>query len=109
MKTKRIAFVLLTTVLAFSLTACRVNWFDRHYDVPWWTIAVPIVVFDAIVCFAAVKYIASKKYVCPKCNKSFYPKWWQAFSFHMNGYRVFKCPHCGRKGFCSLSKESDDW
>ena len=52
---KRIAFVLLITVLALSLTACRVNWFDRHYDVPWWSIAVPIVVFDAIVCLAAVK------------------------------------------------------
>ena len=100
---KKIAFVILTIVLVFSLTSCKVNWFDQQYDVPWWAIAIPVFVFSAIVLFVAGKHIASKKYVCPKCNKSFYPKWWQAaLSIHMNDDRVFKCPHCGRKGFCPI-------
>ena len=68
---KKIAFVILTIVLVFSLTSCKVNWFDQQYDVPWWAIAIPVIVFSTIVWFAAGKYIASKKYVCPKCNKSF--------------------------------------
>lgn len=100
---------LLVIALALSLVSCQVNWFDRQYDVPWWGIAVPILIFLAIAFFAVGKHIASKKYVCPKCNKTFYPKWWQtAFSIHMNDDRVFKCPHCGRKGFCPLSRETDD-
>ncbi len=106
---KKIAFVLLTVVLSISLTSCQVNWFDKHYDVPWWVIAVPVVIFSAIVWFAVGKHIASKKYVCPKCNKSFYPTWRQAaISIHMNDDRVFKCPHCGRKGFCHVSRDTED-
>ena len=50
---KKIAFVLLTIVLAFSLTSCKVNWFDQQYDVPWWAIAIPVFVFSAIVLFGA--------------------------------------------------------
>ncbi len=102
---KKIAFALLLIALVFSLTSCKVNWFDRQYDVPGWAIAFPVVVFSAVVWFSAGKHIASKQYVCPNCRQSFYPKWWQAaFSLHMNGDRVFRCPHCGRKGFCSPLK-----
>ena len=102
---KKLAFVFITVALTFSLTSCKVNWFDQKYDVPWWVIAVPVVIFSAIVFFVAGKLIASKEYVCPKCNKTFHPKWWQAaFSIHMNDDRVFKCPHCGRKDFCHISK-----
>ena len=106
---KRIIFAFVTIVSAFTLTSCRVNWFDRQYDVPWWMIAVPVVIFSAIVFFVSGKHIASKKYVCPKCNKTFYPKWWKAaFSIHINDDRVFKCPHCGGTGFCSPSRETED-
>ena len=106
---KKIAFALLTIISAFTLTSCKVNWFDQQYDVPWWVIAVPVVIFSAIVFLVAGKHIASKSYVCPKCNKTFYPKWWKAaFSIHMNDARVFKCPHCGRKGFCPLSRKTED-
>ena len=106
---RSITIVLIIGVNLFFLTSCKVNWFDQQYDVPWWVIAVPVVVFSAIVWFAAGKHIASKKYVCPKCNKSFYPKWWHAaISIHMNDDRVFRCPHCGRKGFCPLSRDTED-
>ena len=106
---KILALFVLICILTVLLTSCQVNWFDQQYDVPWWVIAVPVVVFSAIVWFAAGKHIASKKYFCPKCNKSFYPKWWHAaISIHMNDDRVFRCPHCGRKGFCPLSRDTED-
>ena len=106
---KKISFALLTIISAFTLTSCKVNWFNQQYDVPWWVIAVPVVIFSAIVFFVAGKHIASKSYVCHKCYKTFYPKWWKAaFTIHMNGDRVFKCPHCGRWGFCPLSSERED-
>lgn len=106
---KKFVIVLLIISFTILLTSCKVNWFDKQYDVPWWAIAIPVIVFSTIVWFAAGKYIASKKYVCPKCNKSFYPKWWlAAISIHMNDDRIFKCPHCGRKGFCHLSRESEE-
>lgn len=106
---KKVSIVWLMLVLSFSLTSCKVNWFDQQYDVQWWVIAIPVIIFFAIVWIAAGKHIASKKYVCPKCNKTFYPKWWvAAVSIHMNDDRVFKCPHCGRKGFCPLSRETED-
>lgn len=108
MKVRLVLFILICTMTVL-LTSCQVNWFDRQYDVPWWGIAIPVVVFSAIVFFAAGKHIASKKYVCPKCNKTFCPKWWKAaLSIHMNDDRVFKCPYCGRKGFCLLSREKED-
>jgi len=104
---KKIALIFVTVALSFSLTSCKVNWFDKHYDVQWWVIAIPVIIFFAIVCFAAGKIIASKKYVCPECNKEFYPKWWNAaLSVHINDDRVFKCPHCKKKSFCHISKES---
>ena len=106
---RSITIVLIIGVNLFFLTSCEVNWFNQQYDVPWWVIVVPVVVFSAIVWFAAGKHIASKKYFCPKCNKSFYPKWWHAaISIHMNDDRVFRCPHCGRKGFCPLSRDTED-
>jgi len=97
-----IAVYIVTTFLC----SCQVNWFDQHYDVSWWVIAVPVVIFSAIMWFVAGKYIASKKYVCPKCNQTFFPRWWKAaISVHINSDRVFRCPHCGKKGFCHLFKE----
>ena len=97
------------TISTFSLVLGKVNWFDQQYDVPWWVIAVPVIIISLIAWIAAGKYIASKKYACPKCSKTFYSKWWKAaFSIHMNDDRVFKCPHCGRKGVCPLSKETEE-
>lgn len=106
---KILALFVLICILTVLLTSCQVNWFDQQYDVPWWVIAVPVTIFSVLVWIVAGKHIASKKYVCPKCNKTFYPKWWKAaLSIHMNDDRVFKCPHCGRKGFCPLSRETED-
>ena len=106
---KKITFVLLIAALMSLFTSCKVNWFDQQYDLPWWMIAIPVVILLTVTWFFGGKYIASKEYICPKCGKNFHPKWWNAaFSVHINNDRVFKCPHCGRKGFCSPSKKSKD-
>lgn len=106
---KKLAFIFLMCAMSFGLTSCQINWFGEQYDAPWMIIAVPIVVICAIDLFVMGRYVASKKYVCSECGKSFYPKWWQAaFSVHVMHYRYFKCPHCGKKDFCVPSRETED-
>lgn len=96
-------------VAAFSLTSCQVNLGEEQFTVPWWVIVIPSILIVVIAWFAATKHVVSQKYVCPECGESFYPKWWNAaFSVHMNDDRVLKCPHCGKKGFCPLSRETKD-
>ena len=96
-------------VAAFSLTSCQVNLGEAHFTVPWWAIVIPSILIVVIAWFAAAKHVASQKYVCPECGKSFYPKWWNAaFSVQMNDDHALKCPHCGRKGFCPPSRETKD-
>ncbi len=101
---KKLAFGFSIFLLPLCLTSCEVHWFSKKYDVPWWWIAIPTLLFFFCICFFAGKRISKKEYVCPICQKTFYPKWWQAaFSIHVNEDRVFKCPCCGRKGFCKPS------
>ena len=103
---KKMSFFTVLCVMVFSLTSCQVNCFGEQFTVPWYVIVVPSVVIVLITWFAAAKHITSQKYVCPECGKTFYPKWKNAaFSVHMNDNRVLKCPHCGKKGFCPLSRE----
>ena len=103
---RRLMLVVFAVFLTPCLTSCEVHWFNQSYDVPWWTIAIPVTLIFVVTWFFAGKIIAKKEYRCPKCQKNFYPTWWKAaFSIHINDDRVFKCPHCGRKGFCKRSDE----
>ena len=108
---KKIRFVILFLLLAsmLTLTSCRVNWFGESYDVPWYIVAVPTLIFCCIAFFAAGRCIAKKLYVCPTCGGEFHPNFWLAMcSMHIGSDRYFKCPHCGHKGFCSVSRKSDE-
>ena len=106
---KLIVFLVSVCAAAFCLTSCQAHLFDEQFTVPWWAIVIPSVLIVALAWFAAVKHITSQKYVCPECGKTFYPKWKDAaFSVHMNDNRVLKCPHCRKKGFCPLSRETND-
>ena len=109
MMKKRIGiFIFVLCFITLSLTSCKVNWLDRTYDVPWWVVAVPSVLIVGISLWLAGKHISSQEYVCPECGKKFYPTWRQAaFSVHMNNDRVMKCLHCGKKGFCPLSRDKE--
>ena len=105
MKKMFLLFIILS-VAVFSLTSCQAHWLDEQFTVPWWAIVIPSVSIIVVAWFAATKHITSQKYVCPECGKSFYPKFGDsAFSVHMNDNRVLKCPHCGEKGFCPLSRD----
>ena len=105
---KGIFMALCLIFTALSLSACQVNWYGKQYHVSPWLIVVPVIIFTIAAWVAAGKHVTSQKYVCPKCNHSFYPRFWNAaISIHMNNDRVLKCPHCKRKGFCPPSRESD--
>lgn len=109
MKFKRVLFISTLLLSVFSLTSCRVNWFDSHYDVPWYVIAIPTVIIVAIIFLIAGKTIADKLYVCPKCGQKFHPSFWIAmFSLHIGSDRCFKCPKCGRKGFCPIARDNEE-
>ena len=100
---KRLVLILFL-LLPLVLTSCRVHFFDRQYDVPWWVIAVPEILFICLVTYIAGRLIASKKYACPNCGGTFYPTVWAAiFSFHMGDLRSFRCPHCGKRDLCGPS------
>ena len=92
----------LCSVFMFYFTSCQVNWLDKQYTVPWWVIVIPSVIIMTCSLLLAGKHITSKEYVCSECGERFYPKFLPAmFSVHLNDARVFKCPHCGKKGFCN--------
>ena len=102
MKKQRIAKALSILILiVLVLTSCEVHVGNNRADVKWYVIAVPAIVF-VVACVVTAGIVLSKNtYVCPECEKRFHPKWWCAMlSLHINSDRVFKCPHCGRKGFC---------
>ena len=93
-------------LLLLSLTSCEAHWFGKSYDVPWYVIAVPSIIFVFVVCFILGFTLTKRQYHCPQCAKSFHPKWYAAaISVHMGDKRVFRCPHCGYKGFCNPTDE----
>ena len=93
------AFALMPILL---LTSCDTHIGNAHYDVPWWVIAIPIVLILVIahVC------VICKRFQCPACQTEFRPKWYEISAWlHNHGERVVKCPHCGRRGFCPPSSK----
>ena len=106
MKRKGYKLVLLLGALALSLCSCRVNLLHRSLDVPWWTIAIPVALIVILAWYFGGKYYAQKTYICPQCGGSFEPKWWlAAFTVYVMDARIYRCPHCGRRGFCHLRKD----
>ena len=109
MKMKLFAFGFLISATPLLLTSCKVNWFDKQYDAPWWAIAIPVAIFSVAMILLCTKYITSKEYLCTKCGGKFHPKWYQAMlSLHINSDRYFKCPHCGKRSFCHIVREKKE-
>ncbi len=93
-------------LLLLSLTSCEVHWFNQSYDVPWYVIAVPCVLFVLAVFLIVGFVLAKRQYRCSQCGKTFHPKWYaSALSIHLGARRVFRCPHCRHKGFCDLTHD----
>lgn len=104
--TKSVLAVTVLSAFLIFFTSCEVHFGETRFDVPWWYIAFPVALILLFVWYFEGKYLAKKKFVCEMCEKSFSPKWWKAtFSVHVNEKHVFKCPHCGSKGFCAVLRE----
>ena len=102
---KKALGALVLTNLMLSLTSCDVHFGSKHYAVPWYVIAVIDAIVIAAVLIIVGVIISRGRYRCPECGEEFSPKWYQAmFSLHDGNSRVFKCPKCGRKGFCTKAE-----
>ncbi|MBQ9543901.1 MAG: hypothetical protein IJV00_02095 [Clostridia bacterium] len=100
---KKLIFAAVLIALVLCAVSCDVHVGSEHYDVAWYWIAVPVVIFVAVSLIIAGKVLTKFTYVCPHCGEKFSPKFSQTlFSVHMGSDRYFKCPHCGKRGFCSV-------
>ena len=97
---KAFSFLALWTITV-SLSSCKVNWFGDTLDVPWYYVAIPVLL---IAVFGYV-ILMSKTYICPHCQTEFKAKPHQLYvTIHMGRKRIAKCPKCGRKGFCEVKR-----
>ena len=95
MKKTTLCSIMIASMLL--LAGCRVRWFDQTFDMPWYVIAVPIV----LIIIIAHIYILSGTYICPKCSTEIKPRWYHLFTYiHYDDERVARCPKCNRLGFC---------
>ena len=98
---RKIIVLALTVLSAISLSSCQVNWFDQTIEVPWYVVALPAILILSVSLGIAYWVILSCTYVCPACKNEIKPKWNDfSLSVHVNGKRLAKCPHCGKKNFC---------
>ena len=92
---------ILTAIVVLTLSSCTVNWFGDTLDLPWYYVAVPVL----LVFILAYSLIMSKTYICPHCKTEFKAKPHQLYvTVHMGGKRMAKCPNCKRLGFCEIKK-----
>ena len=99
MKKSYLFFVV--SAIALSLSSCTVNWFGGTKDVPWYCVAIPIL----LIAVFGYRILMSKTYICPHCGTEFKAKPYQLYvTIHMGGKRMAKCPNCGRKGFCEIKR-----
>ena len=96
--------VVLCSVLlgaALMLTSCKVNWFGDTLDVPWYYIAIPIL----LIAVCGYFILMANRYVCPHCGTEFKAKPYDlSVTVHMMGKRLAKCPHCGKRSFCRIKR-----
>ena len=98
---KKVLLLLISLIVALSLTSCAVNWFGGTREVPWYYVAIPV----AVIFIAGYFILMSKTYVCPDCNTEFKAKPYQLYvTVHCGRKRLAKCPKCGRKGFCKVKR-----
>ena len=99
MKKAFLFFVILIMVL--SLSSCTINWFGGTKDVPWYYVAIPVILIAVVGYFI----LMSKTYICPDCGTEFKAKPYHLFvTIHMGGKRIAKCPKCGRMGYCKIKR-----
>ena len=99
---KKAIFLLALLAGILSLTSCTVNWFGGTVDVPWYFVAIPVL----LIFIFGYKILMSKTYICPDCKTEFKAKPHQLYvTIHMGKKRLAKCPSCSRRGFCEVKKQ----
>lgn len=105
---KRFLFSLVLLPLLLCLTSCTVNWGTEQYQVSGYILVPILIIFSAILFTISTRLIMSYPFRCQKCGKTFHPQWQQAIlSIHIGSSRLFRCPHCGHRGFCPPSHEKE--
>ena len=100
---KKTKLIVTLAALSVLLTSCKVNWFGKTADVPWYCVVVPV----ALIFVVLYIVILSHTYICPHCKTEFKAKPYQLYvTVHFNNKRIAKCPHCQRKGFCKIKTKS---
>ena len=102
MKRVKLCAVLCAAALnSVLLSSCEVHWFSKSYDVEWYFVLIPSVLFIGAALCVAGCVISKSIYVCPECGHRFHPRFFAAmFSIHVGSDRLFKCPECGKKSMC---------
>ena len=98
---KKLLFAITLFTSTLLLSSCKVHWLGNAIDVPWYLVAIPIVLLLVVLYI----FMLSETYICPDCKTEIKPKWYQfSIAFQSGSKRVVKCPKCGRKGFCEKKR-----
>ena len=98
---KRILFLFATLPLTILLTSCEVNLGNRTADVPWYYIAIPVVLISIL----GYLILMNMTFVCPNCKTEFKPKWYHlSVMMHMGRKRYVICPMCKSRGYFARKK-----
>jgi hypothetical protein len=62
MKKKVIFNLALLFLLTTALTSCTVNWGSEQYEVPWYILTPPLVIFCTILFVISTRLIMSMSY-----------------------------------------------
>ncbi|MBQ4598491.1 MAG: MerR family transcriptional regulator [Clostridia bacterium] len=67
----------------------------------WWPFAIGMCIAVALSIWISIYYFKKVVYICPKCHTIFKPSFKEAFfARHTPTTRRLTCTHCGHKGFC---------
>jgi len=67
----------------------------------WWPFVIGLIIALSGAVWLTVRYFHSVDYVCPNCQTTFVPSYWQALvARHTIKTRRLTCPHCHGKYFC---------
>ena len=67
----------------------------------WWPFAIGMCIAVALSIWISIYYFQKVVYICPKCHTIFKPSFKEAFfARHTPTTRKLTCTHCGHKGFC---------
>ena len=70
----------------------------------WITVIIVVIalLIAAAVTVSVAKAQSKHVFVCRSCGKDFQPQWTQlVFEIHAFNEHRLKCPHCGKKSFCT--------